>query len=88
LAIFDRQSRNLYSLNDRGSDPARLDLVITAPSGDAGQIDETRLAAPNAILASLPIDAGIAMIRVFVPDRASLPVTRAALAAADCNAAL
>jgi uncharacterized membrane protein len=88
LAIFDRQSRNLYSINDRAGDATRLDVVVTTPEG-AAELSETRLAAlPNAIVAALAIDDGIAVLRVFLPDRASIPAASAALAAADCNAAV
>jgi uncharacterized membrane protein len=63
-------------------------VVVATPEG-ATELGETRLAAlPNAVVASLPIDAGIALIRVFLPDRASMPAASAALAAADCNAAI
>jgi uncharacterized membrane protein len=88
LAIFDRQSRNLYSVNDRAGDATRLDVVVMTPEDEA-DFDEARLTAlPNVIVATLAIDAGMAMIRVFLPDGASIPAARAALAAADCNAGI
>ena len=88
LAIFDRQSRNVYSLNDRAGDAVRLDVVIMSPEQEAA-LGEPRLTAlGNAIVATLPIGAGIAMIRVFLPDRASIPAARASLAGADCNASV
>jgi uncharacterized membrane protein len=88
LALFDRQSRNLYSLNDRGAEPTRLDLVVMTPENEAELGERGLPGLPNATVAAMPIDAGMAVIRVFLIDRASIPEASAALAAAACDAPL
>jgi uncharacterized membrane protein len=88
LALFDRRGRNIYNINDRAADPTRLDLIVMTPD-ELAAMGEARLdALQNTVIASLAIDGGMAVIRVFLPDEASLPAVAAALAAADCNASL
>jgi uncharacterized membrane protein len=88
LALFDRLGRNLYSINDRAGDATRLDITVMTPEAQVA-LGEARLAAlQNSIVAVLAIDAGMAVIRVFVGDATQEPGARAALAAANCNAPL
>lgn len=88
VAVFDRRGRNLYSLNDRAAEGAHLDLAILTPV----QIAQLRQNPPDsldtAIVLELPIESGFSLIRAFVPDESLLPNARAALAEADCGAAL
>jgi uncharacterized membrane protein len=87
LALFDRLGRNIYSINDRAGDPGRLDLAVMTLEEQAS-LGDARLAAPqNTIVAALAVDAGMAVIRVFVTDEALLATVGAALTAANCNAA-
>jgi uncharacterized membrane protein len=84
-AILDRAGRNLYSLNDTAGEKSGLDLVIRTPAQSAAS-SETPLPATGAIIAELSIDAGMIVLRVFVPDEAARDAAAAALNAADCNA--
>ena len=88
VALLDRRARNLYSLTDSASEQSRLDLVVATPATAATLRANPPATAPTAIIAELPLDAGMAVIRVFVADAAAAPEVTAALTAADCNAPL
>jgi uncharacterized membrane protein len=88
LALFDRRGRNIYNINDRAADPTRLDLIVMTPEALAAMSEARLDALQNTVIASLAIDGGLAVVRVFLPDEASLPAVTAALATADCNAPL
>ena len=88
VALLDRRARNLYSLNDSSSEQSRLDLVVATPAQAATFAPNPPATAQTAIIAALPLDAGIAVIRVFVSDAAAAPEVSAALTAAECNAPL
>jgi uncharacterized membrane protein len=88
LAIFDRRGRNAYSLNDRSADRAQLDLAIITPVQMAQLRQDPPEALETSIVIELPIDEGLALLRVFVADETLLPEARAALDAADCAGTL
>jgi uncharacterized membrane protein len=88
VSLFDRRARNLYSLNDSSSEQSRLDLVVITPAQATGFGANPPASAQTAIIAELPLDAAMAVIRVFVADAASAASVSAALTSADCNAAL
>ncbi len=85
VALFDRGGRNVYSFNDSSVADAGVVLTVATPAQAATLAPN---ASENAMVAGLPIAAGMAVLRVFVPDDASLPGVTAALAAASCNAPL
>lgn len=85
VAVFDRRGRNVYSLNDRAAERARLDLAILTPVQMA-QLRQESL--ETAIVLELPIQAGFVLLRVFVPDDSMLPGATAALNGADCAGTL
>jgi uncharacterized membrane protein len=88
VALFDRRARNLYSLNDSSSEQSRLDLLVVTPAQAATLGANPPASLQTAILAELPFDAGMAVIRAFVTDAAAAAEVAAALATADCNAPL
>jgi uncharacterized membrane protein len=88
VALLDRRARNLYSLNDSSSEQSRLDLVVVTPAQAAAFAANPPPSSQAAIIAELPLDAAIAVIRVFVADAASAASVTAALTGADCNAPL
>lgn len=88
LAVFDRRGRNVYSLNDRASEGARLDVAILTPVQVALLRQDPPASLETAIVLELPIDSGFALIRAFVPDASLLPDTVSALSGADCAASL
>jgi uncharacterized membrane protein len=88
LAVFDRRGRNVYSLNDRASEGARLDVAILTPVQVAQLRQDPPASLETAIVLELPIDSGFALIRAFVPDSSLLSGTVSALNGADCGASL
>lgn len=85
VAVFDRNGRNVYSLNDRATDGPQLDLAVLT-SVQLAQIRQNPSATlENAITIDLPIDSGFVLLRAFVADASMLPGATAALTAADCS---
>ena len=88
LAIFDRRGRNAFSLNDRSADRAQLELTVITPVQMAQLRQDPPEALETSIVIELPIEEGLALIRVFVADETMLPRARAALDSADCAGTL
>jgi uncharacterized membrane protein len=88
LAIFDRRGRNAYSLNDRSADRAELELAVITPVQMAQLRQNPPQSLETAIVVELPIEQGMALIRVFVNDETMPPQAREALETADCAGAL
>ncbi len=88
IAVFDRRGRNAYSINDRSADGLDLDLAVITPVQMAQLRQDPPEALETAIVIELPIEEGIALLRVFVADETLLPQARAALETADCAGAL
>jgi uncharacterized membrane protein len=88
VAVFDRRGRNVYSLNDRAAERSRIDLAILTPVQMAQLRQDPPASLENAIVLELPIDAGFALLRAFVPDDSFMPGVTSALRNADCAAAL
>jgi uncharacterized membrane protein len=88
IAIFDRRGRNRYSLNDRAAERAQLDLVVITPVQMAQLRQDPPDSLETAIVVELPIEEGLALIRVFVADDSMLPQARAALESANCAGTL
>lgn len=85
-SIYDRNGRNIYSLNDHTSTEGDLDLVVVTSS----QMLEIRKQLPagleKSIFVEADIDEGILVARAFVPDESLRPAVSAFLANADCAA--
>ncbi|MBO3759405.1 DUF1254 domain-containing protein [Ciceribacter sp. L1K22] len=84
LAIYDRSSNEVFSMNDRTSLDGVLDVVVASPV----QVARLRKAPPDglasAIIVELPTQAGYAVLRTLAPQ-ASLEAGAAAfLAEAGC----
>lgn len=88
VAVFDRRGRNIYSLNDRAAERSRLDLAILTPVQMAQLRQNPPASLESAIVLELPIDAGFALLRAFVPDDSLLPSVTSSLRNADCGASL
>lgn len=88
VAVFDRRGRNIYSLNDRAAERSRLDLAILTPVQMAQLRQNPPVSLETAIVLELPIDAGFALLRAFVPDGTLLPSATNSLRTADCSASL
>ena len=87
ISVFDRTGRNIYSFNDFSNDQPRLDLVLATADEAATLVATPPPSLAAATIATLTSDVGLVVLRVFVPDAASAPAARAALAAANCSAA-
>jgi uncharacterized membrane protein len=88
IAVFDRRGRNVYSLNDRAAERARLDLAILTPVQMALMRQNPPASLESAIVLERPLDIGFALIRAFVPDASMLPAVSQALGGATCSAPL
>jgi uncharacterized membrane protein len=88
VAVFDRRGRNVYSLNDRAAERARLDLAILTPVQMAQMRQNPPASLESAIVLEQPLDVGFVLIRAFVPDDSMLPTVTQALAGASCAGTL
>jgi uncharacterized membrane protein len=88
VAVFDRRGRNVYSLNDRAAERARLDLAILTPVQMAQMRQNPPASLESAIVLEQALDVGFVLIRAFVPDETMLPTVKQALSAANCAATL
>ncbi|HVZ13906.1 MAG TPA: DUF1254 domain-containing protein [Bauldia sp.] len=88
VAVFDKLSRNVYSLTDRAVDGSNLDLALLTSVQNAQMRQNPPESLNTAIVLELPIDAGFIVLRALVPDDSLRPAVTAALAAAQCSASL
>lgn len=85
IAIFDRRSRNLYSLNDRSAEHAALDLAVLTPVQMAQLREDPPASLEQAVVIELPVETGFAVLRVLVADDSMLPSATRALEGATCS---
>lgn len=68
MSVYDREGQNIFSLNDRTANDGKLDIVIVKPV----QMLELRNAFPadfeRSIFVEADIDAGMIVVRSFLPD--------------------
>jgi uncharacterized membrane protein len=87
VALFDRQGRNAYSLNDRTAEQDRLDLWVLTAVQMAQLRQDPPAALETAILVEVPNELGFVVLRVFVPDDTAAAAAETALTAAQCTPA-
>jgi uncharacterized membrane protein len=85
VSIYNRGGQNIYSFNDRTSATGLLDFTILTPA----QMIELRKDLPEelqqAIFVEAPLEEGIVVIRIFVPDESWELVVNRYLAGIDCT---
>jgi uncharacterized membrane protein len=85
-SVYEREGPNLFSLTDRSATDGELDLVILRPE----QMIEVRKNPPGdferSIYIELPIQEGMILLRVFMPDNSWRQKIETYLAAANCKA--
>jgi uncharacterized membrane protein len=85
LGLLDQRGRNVYSFNDTSSERSRLELAVMAAADFAALGGNPPAGLQNAVVAPFGSEAGIAVVRVFVPDEASRAAVTAALTMAACG---
>jgi len=88
IAIFDRRGRNVYSLNDRSAERTRLDLAVITPVQMAQLRQDPPQSLERAIVIEIPLEEGLALLRVFVADETKLSEASEAVRSADCSGSL
>lgn len=85
MSVHDREGQNIFSLNDRTASDGTLDIVVLKPV----QMLELRNAFPadfeRSIFVEADIDAGIVVIRSFLPDATWQPRIAAYLESISCE---
>ena len=85
-SVYEREGPNLFSLTDRSATDGVLDLVILRPE----QMIAVRKNPPedfeDFIYIELPIEEGMILLRVFMPDNTWRQKIEAYLGAASCKA--
>lgn len=85
IAVFDRRGRNIYSLNDRSAERTRLDLAIITPVQMAQLRQDPPQSLERAIVIELPIEEGLALLRVLVADETKFSEATESVRSADCS---
>lgn len=85
LSVYDRTGQNIFSLNDRTASESELDIVILKPV----HMLELRHTFPEdfagSIFVEAELDAGMAVIRSFVPDETWRPRVSDYLRSISCD---
>lgn len=86
VVIFDKDSNEVFSMNDRTSVSGALDMLV----GTKAQLPAIRKALPEelaqAILVEMPADGGYAVLRAIAPRRSFKSGAEDFLASAECGA--
>lgn len=84
-SVYDRSGQNIYSFNDRTPPDGNLDFVVLTPA----QMIDLRKDLPTefekSIFVETPIDEGIVVVRVFVPDDSWKPKVARFLDGINCE---
>lgn len=85
VVIFDKDSNEIFSMNDRTSVSGALDILL----GTQAQLPAIRKALPEelaeSILVDMPSSGGYAVLRAFAPHQSFEPAARDFLADAECG---
>ncbi len=85
VSVYNRGGQNIYSFNDRASATGLLDFTVLTPA----QMIELRKDLPEelqqAIFVEAPLDEGIVVIRIFLPDQSWEEVVSRYLAGIACT---
>ncbi len=85
VVIFDKDSNEIFSMNDRTSVSGALDILL----GTQGQLPAIRKALPEelseSILVDMPASGGYAVLRAFAPRQSFEPAALDFLSQAECD---
>lgn len=85
VVIFDKDSNEIFSMNDRTSVSGALDVLLGTP----GQLPAIRKALPEelagSILVEMPVSGGYAVLRAFAPRQSFEPAAARFLSEAECD---
>lgn len=86
-SVYDRDGRNVYSFNDRTSAAGALDFVVLT----SAQLVEIRKDLPEefeqSVFVETPVDEGIVVVRIFVPDKSWAQLASRFIASMGCDPA-
>jgi uncharacterized membrane protein len=85
ISIYDRGGRNIFSLNERLAVGGELDIVILTPVQMLDLRNEFPADFERSVFVEAEIDAGIALVRSFVPDTPWEPRISAYLEGVVCT---
>lgn len=85
VVVFDRDSNEVFSMNDRTSVSGALDMLL----GTTGQLPQIRKALPEelseSILVEMPPSGGYAVLRAFAPRPSFEAAVTEFLSGAECD---
>lgn len=73
ISVYDRAGQNIFSFNDRASPDGTLDFVVATPAQMVELRNDLPRAFENSVFVEADVEAGIAVVRAFVPDRSWEP---------------
>ncbi len=84
-SVYDRSGQNIYSFNDRTATDGTLDFVVLTPAQMIDLRKELPTEFEKSIFVETPIDEGIVVVRVFVPDNSWKPTVSRFLDGINCD---
>lgn len=84
-SVYDRSGQNIYSFNDRTATDGNLDFVVLTPAQMIDLRKELPAEFEKSIFVETPIDEGIVVVRVFVPDDSWKPMVSRFLDGINCD---
>lgn len=84
-SVYDRSGQNIYSFNDRTATDGNLDFVVLTPAQMIDLRKELPTEFEKSIFVETPIDEGIVVVRVFVPDDSWRPTVSRFLDGINCD---
>lgn len=85
LAVFDRRSNELFSMNDNTAEGARLDVALARPLQMLSLREETPQTLSQSILVETASDTGYVVLRTVVPSASWVPAADAFIQSARCE---
>lgn len=85
LGVFDRQSSELFSINDRNAASGAVDVALATPAQMIGLRESIPERLASAVLVEMPVREGYVVLRTVIPDASHESAAAAFLASAACD---
>lgn len=85
VSVYDRGGQNIYSFNDRTAADGVLDFAVLTPAQMVEARKDLSEETIRSVFVEAPIEEGIVVIRVFVPDQSWRQIVSDYLDAVTCE---
>lgn len=85
LGVFDRQSNELFSINDRNAASGTVDVALATPAQMIGLRESIPEGLASAVLVEMPVREGYVVLRTVIPDASHERAAAEFLTSAECD---